>query len=107
MFGSMQIQEFPTPDFGGTPWNMLGPYTPKPKAPTTPTPTPSGTCNGFYFAGHCFQGQGQNPTPTPTPSNPIPTASFPQPHAHVREEAVSCRVAGACLRAQSPEPGSR
>ena len=80
MFGSMQIQEFPTPDFGGTPWNMLGPYTPKPKAPTTPTPTPSSTCNGFYFAGHCFQGQGQNPTPTPTPSNPIPTASFPSPN---------------------------
>jgi membrane peptidoglycan carboxypeptidase len=79
MFGSMTVKAFPTPDFGGSPWNMLGPYTPKPKAPTTPTPTPTSTCNGFYFAGHCFHGHGHSPSPTPTPSNPLPTASFPNP----------------------------
>ena len=107
MFGSMQIQDFPTPDFGGTPWNMLGPYTPTPTAPAPPTPTPSATCNGFYFAGHCFQGRGQPPLPDPDAEQPDSHRQFPQLHALAREEAVSCRVAGACLRAQSPEPRSR
>jgi len=78
MFGSMPVQSFPTPDFGGTAWNMLGPYTPKPEASTTPTPTPTTTCNGISFAGHCFGNHSASPTPTPpTPSNPIPTSTFP------------------------------
>jgi hypothetical protein len=77
MFGSMPVQAFPTPDFGGTAWNMLGPYTPKPKPVVTPTPTPTNTCKGFFFAGRCFHGQGNNPKPTPTPTTPIPTSSFP------------------------------
>jgi membrane peptidoglycan carboxypeptidase len=77
MFGSMPVQAFPTPDFGGTAWNMLGPYTPKPKPVVTPTPTPTSTCKGFFFAGRCFHGQGNNPKPTPTPTTPIPTSSFP------------------------------
>jgi hypothetical protein len=79
MFGSMPIQNFPTPDFGGTAWNLLGPYTPKPKptATPTPTPTPTTTCNGIYFAGHCFGNHSASPTPT-APS-PFPTPSFPNP----------------------------
>ena len=77
MFGSMTVKAFPTPDFGGTPWNLLGPYTPKPKPVVTPTPTPTSTCKGFFFAGHCFHGQGNNPKPTPTPSTPTPTSTFP------------------------------
>ena len=80
MFGSMPVKAFPTPDFGGSAWNLLGPYTPKPKAPTTPTPTPTSTCNGFYFAGHCFGNHSASPTPTaPTPSSPVPSPSFPNP----------------------------
>ena len=79
MFGSMPVQSFPTPVFGGTPWNLLGPYTPKPAASTAPTPAPTSTCNGFVFAGHCFQGHRNNPKPTPAPGNPFPTASFPNP----------------------------
>jgi chitinase len=79
MFGTMTVKSFPTPDFGGTAWNLLGPYTPTPKPTPTPTPTPSATCKGFFFAGHCFHDHGEKPTPTPTPSNPIPTASFPNP----------------------------
>jgi membrane peptidoglycan carboxypeptidase len=76
MFGSMPVQSFPTPDFGGTAWNLLGPYTPKP-APT-PTPTPTPTCNGVSWAGHCWPNQSANPTPsTPTPGNQVPTPSFP------------------------------
>jgi membrane peptidoglycan carboxypeptidase len=80
MFGTMPVQSFPTPDFGGTAWNMLGPYTPKP-APT-PTPTPTSTCNGIFFAGHCFGNHHHPPSPTPSaplPSNPVSTAPFPNP----------------------------
>jgi len=80
MFGSMPVQNFPTPDFGGTAWNLLGPYTPKPKptATATPTPTPTTTCNGVYFAGHCFGNHSASPTPTaPTPPSPFPTPTFP------------------------------
>jgi membrane peptidoglycan carboxypeptidase len=80
MFASMTVKAFPTPDFGGTPWNLLGPYTPKPKPTMTPTPDPTSTCDGFFFAGHCFHGQGNNPKPTPTPTTPIPTPSFPSPN---------------------------
>jgi membrane peptidoglycan carboxypeptidase len=79
MFGTMTVKSFATPDFGGTAWNLLGPYTPTPKPTPTPTPTPSATCKGFFFAGHCFHDHGEKPTPTPTPSDPIPTASFPNP----------------------------
>ena len=81
MFGSMTVKAFPTPDFGGSAWNLLGPYTPKPKPVMTPTPTPTSTCTGFFFAGHCFGNHSQNPTPpTPAPSSPIPSPSFPNPN---------------------------
>jgi hypothetical protein len=78
MFGSMPVQSFPTPDFGGTPWNLLGPYTPKPKPTPTPTPTPTTTCNGISFAGHCFGNHSASPAPSaPVPSNPFPSPSLP------------------------------
>jgi membrane peptidoglycan carboxypeptidase len=72
MFGSMPAQSFPTPDFGGTPWNLLGPYTPKPVV--TPTPTPTPTCNGVSWAGHCY---GNQSTPTPDAPTPASTPTFP------------------------------
>ncbi len=78
MFASMTVKAFPTPDFGGSAWNMLGPYTPKP-APT-PTPTPTSTCKGFYFAGHCFGNGHHHASPTPSaplPSNPVSDVSVP------------------------------
>ena len=76
MFGSMPVKAFPTPDFGGSPWNLLNPNMIKPKA--SPQPTPTSTCNGISFAGHCFGNHTPTPTPsTPTPSNPVPTPSFP------------------------------
>jgi hypothetical protein len=80
MFGTMAVQNFPTPDFGGTAWNMLGPYTPKPKP--TPMPTPTSTCDGISFAGHCFGNGHHHASPTPSaplPSNPVPTSPFPNP----------------------------
>jgi membrane peptidoglycan carboxypeptidase len=72
MFGSMPAQSFPTPDFGGTPWNLLGPYTPKPVV--TPTPAPTPTCNGVSWAGHCY---GNQSTPTPDAPTPASTPTFP------------------------------
>jgi membrane peptidoglycan carboxypeptidase len=79
MFGTMTVKSFPTPDFGGTAWNLLGPYTPKPKPPPpAPTPTPASTCDGISIAGHCFGNHSASPTPTPPiPSSPIPTPPFP------------------------------
>jgi len=80
MFGTMPVQSFPTPDFGGAAWNMLGPYTPKPTP--SPTPTPTSTCDGISFAGHCFGNHHHPASPTPSapvPSNPVSTAPFPNP----------------------------
>jgi len=82
-FSPLSIQSFATPDFGGTAWNLLGPYTPKPKPKVKPTPTPTTTCQGFFFGRHCHGNQGQAPSPTPTPTspNPFPTAPLPNPTA--------------------------
>jgi len=77
-FAPMQIQSFPTPDFGGSAWNLLGPNTPKPKVHATPQPTV--TCQGFFFGRHCHQnnGNGGNPTPAPTlPGTGVTAAPTP------------------------------
>ncbi len=73
-FAQMQVQSFPAPDFGGTAWNLLGPYTPKPRK-AHPNPTPTITCQGFFFGRHCHQNQGNGPSPTPTPSLPGTTVT--------------------------------
>ena len=52
IFGTMPVQNFPTPDFGGTAWNLLGPYTPKPKANHTPT-RPDQHLPRLLLRGHC------------------------------------------------------
>jgi membrane peptidoglycan carboxypeptidase len=82
-FAPTQIQSFPTPDFGGTAWNLLGPNTPQPKKTASPQPTV--TCQGFFFGRHCHQnnGNGGDPTPTPTlpgigvTASPTPTIRLP------------------------------
>jgi membrane peptidoglycan carboxypeptidase len=82
-FAPTQIQNFPTPDFGGTAWNLLGPNTPQPKKTATPQPTV--TCQGFFFGRHCHQnnGNGGDPTPAPTlpgigvTASPTPTIRLP------------------------------
>jgi membrane peptidoglycan carboxypeptidase len=74
-FAQIPAQTFPAADFGGTAWNLLGPYTPKPKPTASPTPTPSGTCLGFFFGRHCHaNGGGGQQSPSPNPTLPIPTA---------------------------------
>jgi membrane peptidoglycan carboxypeptidase len=83
-FAQTPIQSFPTPDFGGTAWNLLGPNAPKP-AKVHPTPQPTVTCQGFFFGRHCHQnnGNGGNPTPAPTlpgtgvTATPTPTIRLP------------------------------
>jgi membrane peptidoglycan carboxypeptidase len=84
-FAPMQVRSFATPDFGGTPWNLLGPNAPKVKK-IHPTPNPTTTCTGFFFIRHCHhnQGGGQgNPSPTPTlpgttvTATPTPTIRLP------------------------------
>ena len=82
-FAPMQVQSFPAPDFGGNSWNLLGPYTPKPKK-VHPVPQPSVTCQGFFFGRHCHKNQGGgSPTPNPTPpgtqvtATPTPTIKLP------------------------------
>jgi membrane peptidoglycan carboxypeptidase len=69
-FASMPVQSLPTPVFGGTAWNLLGPNAilkPKPAVTETPTPTPTTTCQGFMTGRRC------HPYPTPTPTNTQPT----------------------------------
>ena len=74
-FAQLPAQSFPAADFGGTAWNLLGPYTPKPKPTASPTPAPSATCLGFFFGRHCHaNGGGGQQSPSPNPTLPIPTA---------------------------------
>ena len=81
-FAQTQVQSFPTPDFGGTAWNLLGPNAPQPKK-AHPNPTPTTTCEGFFFGRHCHQGNGGNPTPVPTlpgtgvTATPTPSIKLP------------------------------
>ncbi len=83
-FAQTPIQSFPTPDFGGNAWNLLGPNAPKP-VKVHPTPQPTVTCQGFFFGRHCHQnnGNGGDPTPAPTlpgtgvTATPTPTIRLP------------------------------
>jgi membrane peptidoglycan carboxypeptidase len=84
-FAKMPVQNFATPDFGGTAWNLLGPNAPKPKK-VHPHPNPTVACQGFFFGRHCHHqgnGGGGNPTPQPTlpgtsvTATPTPTIRLP------------------------------
>jgi membrane peptidoglycan carboxypeptidase len=77
-FASMPIESFPTPDFGGTSWNLLGPYTPKPKK-AHPTPSPS--CQGaWWWNQHCHNNGnngGNNGSPTGQALPGVAVAAIP------------------------------
>ena len=107
MFGSMTMQSFPTPDFGGTPWNLLGPYTPKPVRVDGPHPDADQHLQRLRLRRALLPGAREQAHADPDADQPVPDGQLPEPHAHAREESVSCRVAGARTRAQSPEPDSR
>jgi membrane peptidoglycan carboxypeptidase len=71
-FLPIPAQSFPTPDFGGSAWNLLPPAPPKPAVTNTPG---GGQCRGN--GRHCHGNQASTlPTPTvpfPTPSKPLAT----------------------------------
>jgi membrane peptidoglycan carboxypeptidase len=67
-FAQLPALSFPAPDLGGTPWNLLGPYTP------TASPTPTPTCLGSFFGRHCHSDGGGQQSPSPDPTLPVPTA---------------------------------
>jgi membrane peptidoglycan carboxypeptidase len=62
-FASLPIQQFPTPEFGGSTWNMFG----ADGVPATATPTPAPTQT--QPSQHHF-------TPPPAPTAPVVTPSF-------------------------------
>lgn len=76
-FLNTPVQAFPTPDFGGTAWNLLGPNAPKPHK----HPNPVRTCQGFVFFHHCIgNGNGNgNGNPKPNPTVPVPTIQASTP----------------------------
>ena len=78
-FAAMPAESFAAPDFGGTPWNLLGPYTPKPKP--TASPTPTATCLGFFFGRHCHDNGGGQQPPNPNPAFPVPGSPVTAPPA--------------------------
>jgi len=75
-FVQLPVQPFPTPAFGGTKWNLLGPVAkshPHPQPVQQPQqPQPTQTCIRYF--GQCLGG-GQSPSPSapaPTCSNILP-----------------------------------
>ncbi len=62
-FASLPVQQFPTPEFSGTAWNMFG----ADGVPATATPTPTATQTQPHH--HHF-------TPPSVPSVPVPTPSL-------------------------------
>ncbi len=106
-FAPLTAQSFPAPDFGGTTWNLLGPYTPKPKPAASPTPTPSATCLGFFF-GAALPRQRRRPavtqpeSDTSDPDRPgHPVAAHPVPAGRGGPGTNGSRVA----RSPGPVPG--
>jgi membrane peptidoglycan carboxypeptidase len=86
-FAKLPVQNFATPSFGGTTWNLLGRALVKPRAkphstasptPTvSPHPTPTHTCNGVPVSPPC--GHHSSPPTTPPPTTPPPTSPNPSP----------------------------
>jgi len=94
-FTKLPIESFPTPDFGGTAWDLM-PAQPQPAASATPTQcNGNGNGNGNGFGRHCNNGgnnnnnggnnggQFANPAPNPTPTQftvipSLPVATPPQ-----------------------------
>jgi membrane peptidoglycan carboxypeptidase len=74
-FLSLPVEQFPTPDFGGTAWDLIGPnqVQASPKPTTTPTPHPTMTCYPSPLQ-HCG---GSTAPSSPPPSSPPPSSPPP------------------------------
>jgi membrane peptidoglycan carboxypeptidase len=82
-FLQLPVQNFPTPTFGGTQWNLMGQQIPvqqkkpHPKPTSTPTPHPTNTC-GNGNGNQQQQGCHTSPPPSsPPPTSPPPTCKNP------------------------------
>jgi membrane peptidoglycan carboxypeptidase len=92
-FAKLPVQQFGTPEFGGTTWNLVGPgqYKPKPKPKPTPTPhpTPTPTCTPLPLVSGCHSPPPTSPPPTsPPPTSPPPTCTPPKCHPHTAAPAA-------------------
>jgi membrane peptidoglycan carboxypeptidase len=67
-FASLPVQQFPTPEFSGSTWNMFG--ADGPPATSTPTPAPTQTTQPRH---HHFTPPSVPVAPIPTPSVGIPS----------------------------------
>jgi membrane peptidoglycan carboxypeptidase len=91
-FAKLPIQQFPTPDYGGSPWNLTGSaIQTKPAKPRTtpsphPTPTPTGTCTPTPLHPTCGSPPPTSPPTSPPPTSP-PTTCTPGFHCHTRSPA--------------------
>jgi membrane peptidoglycan carboxypeptidase len=79
-FAKLPIEQFPTPGFGGTAWNLIGPgqqrVGPSPSHSASPHPHQSSTCQPSPLNNDC--GQGKHTSPRPSSSSP-PASSSPPP----------------------------
>jgi membrane peptidoglycan carboxypeptidase len=80
-FAQLPIEQLPTPDFGGSAWNLMGngqglqpASTPKPKTTSSPRPTP--TCTPRPLQA-CGTGPTSPPPSSPPPTSPPPTSPPP------------------------------
>jgi membrane peptidoglycan carboxypeptidase len=76
-FAQLPIQNFPTPDFGGSQWNLMGGqvptvHHPHPRPTQTPTAHPTPTCTPGVPQPGCHS--------SPPPSSPPPTSPPPTCH---------------------------
>jgi membrane peptidoglycan carboxypeptidase len=87
-FAKLPIEQFPTPDFGGTAWNLIGPgqqVSPQPShsASASPHPHPSTSCTPSPLNGDCGHATSPPPSSSPPPStSPPPTTCPPGHHKH-------------------------
>jgi membrane peptidoglycan carboxypeptidase len=87
-FAKLPIEQFSTPDFGGTAWNLIGPgqqVAPQPShsASASPHPHPSTSCTPSPLNGDCGHATSPPPSSSPPPStSPPPTTCPPGHHKH-------------------------
>jgi membrane peptidoglycan carboxypeptidase len=98
-FAKLPIEQFPTPAFGGTAWNLMAPgQRVSPKPSHSPSPQPSSDCQANPMSRHCQKATSPPPSssPTPTPSSSTsPPATCPPNHKH-------CQPGGSLFQTSGP-----
>ena len=101
-FARLPVEQFPTPGFGGTPWNLVGPGqqvspTPSHSAIPHPHPHPSHTCRPSPLNNDCGK-TSPPPSSGPPPSSSPPPTTCPPGHPH------HCRTPGPLVQGTGPPP---